>query len=561
MTEKIKDYRLGYEELMKMIPCAIYVILDGKITDCNKVALEMFNYKNKKEVIGYKPHEISPKKQDDGQLSFAKSQILMKKVLKEKKPTSFQWTHKRKNGDCFKTNIELFVKGKFLYAVIIDIHEKEQINIKMNELEEKDFLTGLYNRNFFLRYLNQTIKENNLEFSVIVIDIEGFKEINDSLGHIMADKLLIELARRLKTFTNNECLVSRFESDEFAIICKKTSKKYLDKAAEKLLKKIKSPYKIENTIIYLDFNIGISRYPYDGKDAQTLVRASNIAIYKVRNQISKKICYYSKEMSEEIEEKFHLANYLASGISNNEFYMNYQPIYNIENNDLVGFEALIRWENPVLGKVPPDTFIPIAEDTGHILSIGELVLKEVCKQIKCWESSDLIILPVAINVSVKQLELIDFSKMVKEILDKYHIDYSLIDIEITESVSSGNLPIILKNINKLKKMGIKISMDDFGTGFSSLAQLGLMELDKLKIDKVFIEDIVNVKKRQNLVKAIIVMAKSLDLTVIAEGIETNDQLEILKSLGCEMGQGYLYSKPLSPIEIEKFYDFQKYKEA
>jgi len=485
-----------------------------------------------------------------------------KKMWKELK-TRGSWEgeiwNRNSQGDVFAEwltikKIKGDLKDNHHYVGIFkDLSEKKMLDRRMSELQQKDALTGLYNRNYFLSRMEKYIKDDTSEFCVTVIDIEGFKEINDSLGHVVGDKILIELAERLKSFISSKCVVSRLEGDEFVVVCKDISIEKVDKIINGLLRKIKKPYKVKNTIIHLNFNIGISRYPKDGKDAQTLMRFSNIAMYKAKEKVNENICYYSKEMSEAIEEKFHLANYLASGLENGEFHLNFQPILDINNKTIVGMEALLRWINPSIGKIPPDKFIPVAENTGYIIPIGEWVIEEVCKQINDWKNKGYSLLPISINVSVKQLELLNFSNKVKEILKENNVESNLIEIEVTESVSSGDIPLIIKNIRQLKKLGVKISMDDFGTGFSSLGQLDLFELDKLKIDKVFIDDIVTMKKRQNLVKSIVAMSKSLNLVVVAEGIETKEQLEILKTLGCDLGQGYLFSRPLGVKDVEKLF--------
>jgi len=347
----------------------------------------------------------------------------------------------------------------------------------------------------------------------------------------------------------DECIISRYSGDEFAILCKKKDIKGL---AEELLESIKRPFIIENTLLNVAANIGISRYPDDGKDAGTLIRYAETAMYQSKGRWEDKISFYSREMSREIEERFYIANLLTRAITNGEMNIHYQPIFDIKDpQHFVLIEALLRWENPVLGNVAPDKFIPLAEKTGYIIYIGEWVIKHVCRQIESWEQAGYRVLPVSINVSVKQLEQLDFSKRVLEIIREYNIEPDKIELEITESVSSGDIATIVKNLKELKKQGIKISMDDFGTGFSSLSQIAKFELDKLKIDKIFVDGLLNFSKKQNLVKSIIAMARSLSLAVVAEGIETNEQLMCLRKLGCDLGQGNLLSKPLPASEIEK----------
>lgn len=449
--------------------------------------------------------------------------------------------------------------GKTTHYVGIfkDLTEKKRIDRRMAELQQKDSLTGLYNRDYFTKLVDSQIKSNKEEgqFTIILIDIEGLKEVNNSLGHHIGDKLLVEFSKRLQLVLWDKCIVSRYSGDEFAVLCNDQDVKSIVKI---MLDIIKQPFMIESTVLNVTANIGISKFPDDGADAEILIRHAETAMYKSQGKLEKKVTFYSKEMSEEIEERFYIANLLARAIANGEFHVYYQPIFNINDTEnIVGIEALLRWNNPILGDVLPDKFIPLAEKTGHIIAIGEWVLKEVCKQINVWKKAGYYTFPLAINVSVKQLEKIDFAKRVIEILRGHDVKPESIELEITESVSSGNLTTILKNIKELKKEGFKISMDDFGTGFSSLGQLDRFELDKLKIDKVFIDDLLKISKKQNLVKSIIAMAKSLNLTVVAEGIETNEQLLFLQEYGCHLGQGFLLSKPLPPEKMGKL--LAKYK--
>lgn len=441
-------------------------------------------------------------------------------------------------------------------GIFKDLSEKKQIDRRMNDLQQRDSLTGLHNRNYFLQMVDAHIKkccQTSEKFSVIYIDLEGLKEINVSLGHALGDKLLIELSNRLQRLINDDFILSRFNGDEFVILFKSVIEESDVICFAKILSDyIKQPFIIHNTMLHMNANIGISCFPEDGVDAETLVRYADIAMSKARDQTEEKICYYTKEMSIDIDEKFILANQLVDAIPNNEFAVYYQPIIEINQQDrIAGAEALLRWHNQNLGFVSPSAFIPVAEKTGQIISIGEWVIKQVCLQIIDWQNKGYNVVPISINISVKQLELIDFASIVIQIIKKNNINPSLIELEITESVSSGDIVTIIKNLKELKMSGIKISMDDFGTGFSSIAQLDLFELDKLKIDKSLIEDLRNIVKRQKLINSIIAMAGSLDLLVVAEGIETKEQLSYLKEIGCQLGQGYIFSKPVPAEEIEK----------
>ncbi|MGB3964861.1 MAG: EAL domain-containing protein [Tepidanaerobacteraceae bacterium] len=437
-------------------------------------------------------------------------------------------------------------------GIFKDLTEKKKIDRRMAELQQKDILTGLYNRDYFFKLVDSQIKNStdSEQFSIIFIDIEGLKDVNNSLGHHVGDKLLVELSKRLRLLMKDGYILSRCSGDEFAVLCRE---KDVKSVAKEFLENIKRPFIIENTLLNVSANIGISRYPDDSKDAGSLIRYAETAMYKSKGRLQEKISFYSREMTREIEEKFYIANLLTRAVTNGEFSVHYQPIFDINDpENTVGIEALLRWKNPVLGNVAPNKFIPLAEKTGYIIYIGEWVLRQVCKQIKSWDQAGYRILPVAINVSVKQLEQLDFSKRVMENVKEYGVKPTRIELEITESVSSGDFPTIVNNLRELKEAGFRISMDDFGAGFSSLGQIDQFELDKLKIDKIFVDGLLNFPKKQSLVKSIIAMAKSLSLTVVAEGIETCEQLSYLQKFGCNLGQGYLLSKPVPAEEIKKF---------
>lgn len=436
------------------------------------------------------------------------------------------------------------------FGVLRDLTEKKRVDRRMAELQQRDILTGLFNRDYFLKLVDSHIKNCSEceEFSIIFIDIEGLKDVNNSLGHHMGDKLLVELTNRLLVAMDDDCVLSRYSGDEFAVLCIEGN---IRQVANTFLEGIKQPFVIDNAVLNISANIGVSRFPDDSRDAETLIRYAETAMYKSKGELEDKVTFYSKEMTREIEERFYMANLLTRAIVNGELEVYYQPIFNIKNpSKIVGLEALLRWKNPYLGDTIPDKFIPLAEKTGHIIYIGEWVLEQVSRQIRQWKIAGYHIMPVAVNISVKQLEQEGFSGRVLEILNMHGVKPEHIELEITESVSSGNLATIVKNLKELKREGFKISMDDFGTGFSSLGQIEIFELDKLKIDRVFIEDLLSISKKQNLVKSIVAMAKSLNLTVVAEGIETNEQLSYLKKVGCHLGQGYLVSKPLPVKEME-----------
>ncbi len=474
--------------------------------------------------------------------------------------------NKNKRGDIYSEWLTInsiqadYGKTSHYVGVFKDLSEKKKLDIRMNDLQQKDLLTGLFNRNYFCQAVDASIRNScAASFYICSIGVEGVKEIDDSLGHNFAEQLMIELSDRLTKAMGEDCLLSRCDTDEFAVFCSDRNNKVEMKTyARTLLETIKRPYIINDTTLYINIYIGISDYPDSAADAKTLIRFADIAMSKAKNQTEDNICFYTFEMSKDIEMKFLLTNQLIRALHRNELYLCYQPIFNLKAQDKMDCaEALLRWENPLLGKIPPDQFIPLAERTGQILEIGEWVLEQVCRQISVWRMAGYQIVPIAVNLSVKQLEQMEFADRVMDILRKYQVNTEEIELEITESVSLGDITAITMNLKRLKREGFRISMDDFGTGFSSLGQLDLFELDKLKIDKVFIDDLTGISKRQNLVKTIISMANNLELKVVAEGIETKEQLYYLKEIGCDLGQGFLLERPVIAGEIEKYFKYTR----
>lgn len=550
ISDKVNS-KLMLDSLFSNSPYAVvFLNKDQKIVNINHNFINLFKY-NLEEVKGHSIQDF---------ISIDNGLHLLDKNLKlayQGKIVNQEGVRKSKDGKLVDVEIMVYPiinNNKIVNVCIIyiDISKKKEIERQLLTHLQKDSLTQLYNRNYFLDIVDKHIESNQESFSIIFIDLDRFKIINDSIGHAIGDKLLVQLSQRLQGLIEDNYILSRFSGDEFVILCKDLKEALeIREFANLILNNIKNPFYFNNNMIHIAANIGISRYPDDGNYGELLVRNADIAMTYAKDT-EDKVCFYGNEMSKEIESNFLITNYLASAIDNKEFTVNYQPIFDIEFKEIMGAEALLRWNNPILGGIPPDKFIPLAEKTGQIVHIGKWVVEEVCRQINLWESNDTFISPISINISVKQFEQKDFGQMLIDILKKYKIASNNIELEITESIATGEISIILENIKILKMYGIKISMDDFGTGFSSLGQLDNFELDKLKIDKIFIDDLVNTSKRQNLVKSIIAMADSLDLTVVAEGIETQGQLCHLKKLGCKLGQGYLFSKPLTANDMEKF---------
>lgn len=555
--------RKRYEEQLLLFQKVLENNMEGVIiTDAQGVILWINNAFNR--ITGYSDDELIGHASELFDLDF--TTISFYKNMKEQLLLNEHWCgevwsiNKKQNlfsGWLVVNNIKNTAGEVTHYVGLLqDLSEKKKNDKKVRELQQRDLLTGLYNRSFFTQILDKMINEITNEkknFALLMIDIEGLKDINNSVGYNIGDKLLVKISKILISLVKDECFISRFSEDEFALIHYYTNKYELNRYIRIIFEQLRKPFVIENTVIYVNINIGISCCPDNKISAEALIQQGDIAVYKARENVGDKYCFYTYSISKEIENKFLIANQLMGAISQNELTIFYQPIVEMkQGNFLVGAEALIRWKNPDLGDISPEYFIPIAEKTGQIISIGKWVFRKVCCQLNKWNRKYKKIYPISVNISVKQLEHRDFASMMLEIINDYHIPQGYIELEITESVSSGDVKTIVKNLKEFKEQGLTISMDDFGTGYSSLGQLDVFELNKIKIDKIFIDDLLNVTKKQNLVKSIIAMAKSLELLIVAEGIENEDQLKYLRDLGCDLGQGYLFSKPLSIVEFEKY---------
>ncbi len=451
-------------------------------------------------------------------------------------------------------------KALRMIGVHTDITQLKNKEEKIYDLAYTDPLTGLYNRTFLKEQLDLEVNicaQNDHLLGVMLIDLDDFKKINDNLGHAAGDKLLKETGQRLKVYAKTSHLITHIGGDEFALLLPEI-KKIGDalSVAQEILDDLKNPFFIDCREIHISASIGISFYPKDGLDGNILIKNADISLYKAKTSGKNRFEFYSPYLNKKIEEEFMLENHLRHALEKNEFYIYYQPIVDILSQKIVGAEALLRWKHPKLGFISPDKFIPIAEEKGFILSIGEWILRNICIQNKKWRDLgyDLFI---SVNISVNQLKQNNFVKMVSKILEETGVDPKYIDLEITESISMENIDHIMDTIQELKALHVNLSMDDFGTGYSSLSQLKNLSLTKLKIDRSFTKDIHVDVNNTNIVSAIIAMAKNLNMDIIAEGVETKDQLEFFKSYDCNIIQGYLFSPPVDTASFEKMISDQR----
>ena len=441
-------------------------------------------------------------------------------------------------------------------AVSTDITERKKYEDEIKHQANHDALTGLPNRRKFNEDLTKLLEKAKIESShnaIMFLDLDRFKYINDTLGHDVGDLLLIEVSRRIGMLlkqSHNSGDIYRLGGDEFTILLPNYNAQESENFAKELLEQFESGFLIDGSEYFVTPSIGISIFPCDGDDANTLIKNADTAMYYVKERGKSNYQLFTSEMQQHFYRKMMIEKQLRSALDNEEFELYYQPIMDVKTNEIIGMESLIRWNNEILGRVTPDEFIPIAEETGMIISIGQWVLETAIKQNARWQIEGCKPLKVSVNVSVRQLLEPTFLATVKNAIEHTTIDASYIVLEITESIAMY-AESMLEKLYELKKLGITLSMDDFGTGYSSLSYLNKYPLDSLKIDKSFVMGMNQNVENKALIKTIIAIAKQLDLKVIAEGVEEDEEYQFLSEIGCNYAQGYYISRPLSVTDFKE----------
>ena len=434
----------------------------------------------------------------------------------------------------------------------------EQRTAEVDWLAYYDTVTQLPNRALFEDRLKQAMaiaKAADHSLGVLFISLDQFKKVNDSLGHGPGDMLLREFAERLKSCISKSDTVARFGSDEFALLRSRIDgTKDVIETIALLSQVLKFPFDLPGHELFATASVGVSLFPLDGEDCQTLLKNAGAALYKAKKSGGANYQFFTADMHELATRRLALETNLRRAIQNQEFLLHYQPRVSVDSLSITGVEALVRWQHPQLGLVSPSEFIPLAEDTGLIVPIGEWVMREACLQGKRWQDQGFAPIQIAVNISGRQFHDRDLSQTVIRILEETGLSPKYLDLELTESSIMQSAEFASEMLSRLKSMGINISIDDFGTGFSSLASLKRLPIDALKIDRSFVRDATSDPDDAALVMAIITLAHNLRLRVVAEGVETEDQLRFLQLLRCDEIQGYLFSKPLPADTLASLFD-------
>jgi diguanylate cyclase (GGDEF)-like protein len=417
-----------------------------------------------------------------------------------------------------------------------------------------DTLTGLPNRKYLHEHLVEVInklEDKEQQFAVLFLDIDRFKLINDSLGHNVGDLLLKAVSDRLKSLLKQGDLMVRWGADEFAIVAMDIhSTDAVVQVAEAMIQALTLPFNCGGHELHITTCIGASIYPDHHTEVEGLIRNADMAMYRAKAEGQNSFQFYVPNMQEQSFQRLSMENNLRRALENNELLTYYQPQVDILTGKIVGLEVLLRWKHVSLGSIPPSQFIPLAEETGLITAIGSWVLRQTCLQAIAWQDKGLPPIQVGVNLSIKQLQQKDFLSCLQQILEETNLDPHFLELEITEGIMMDNVEEKIILLNEFRQMGIQLSIDDFGTGYSALSYLKNLPIDTLKIDRIFIEYVTHSEHDRTIVASIINLAHSLSLNVIAEGVETIEQVDILRSLGCDQIQGYFFYKALPAEEIE-----------
>ncbi len=553
--KKAENQLLKLSQALEQSPNTIVITdLEGSIEYVNASFVTVTGY-TETEAIGENPRLLQSGKTVPAAYDAMWQQLTRGKTWKG------EFVNRRKDGteyiEAVKASPIFQADGVITHYMAIkeDITEKKRDQERIHYLANFDALTGLPNRVQLedrIKYAISLAKRDNGELAVLFLDLDHFKDINDTLGHRIGDALLIELAKRFRSVLRETDTISRLGGDEFIFMLSNTNTQGITRVAQKILDSIAQPFTIDQNELTVTASIGIAVYPADGTDQETLSKNADIAMYRAKQEGRDNYCFFTEAMQENSARNLRLSNALRHALRRKELHLVYQPQIALHDNRIIGAETLLRWHHPELGNISPAEFIPLAEESGLILPIGEWVLRSAVKQAKSWIEAGLPPIIVAVNLSAVQFRHPSLPDMVTNILKEIGLQPKYLEIELTEAVAMKEPIRASAVMDSLNEREIRLSIDDFGTGYSSLSYLKKFKVYKLKIDRSFVRDIHTDPEDKAIVSAIISMAHSLGLKTIAEGVETAEQLNYLRGQGCDEIQGYLYSKPLPAEEFEMF---------
>lgn len=520
----------------------------------NEGALKQVGY-SADELLHMTPYDIKP------EYSEAEFRALIQPLIDgEKDSFTFDTIHRHKDGHDLPVEIFLqYIKPdneipRFV-AIVRDLSERFEAQEKLRYLAHHDSLTTLPNRHLFIDRLEHALTRLNREeqLAVLFLDLDRFKVINDTLGHASGDKVLQLLGKRITAYIRKGDTLARLSGDEFAILLEDTSSSdEIVHVARHILEALDTPFQVEGHELFITVSIGISVSPNDGEDSLTLLKHADIAMYRAKDLGRNTYQFYSPDMSVKAFERLSLETSLRYALERKQFMLVYQPQLDVTTGKVIGIEALLRWQHPELGLVSPNDFIPILEETGLIVPVGEWVLYTACSQAKAWQEKYDTNLRIAINLSARQFNDTDLVATVKKCLQQTGLPANTLELEITETIIMQDRKWISSAFQSLENIGIRFAIDDFGTGYSSLSYLKRFSIDTIKIDRSFVRDVATDEDDAAIVSAIIAMALNLQIQIVAEGVETTRQLEFIKQKGCKLMQGFLFSQPLTVDQLGNF---------
>ncbi|REE66718.1 PAS domain S-box-containing protein/diguanylate cyclase (GGDEF)-like protein [Paenibacillus taihuensis] len=556
VEEALRESEERYRKLIDFSPEPIIVHKDGIITFINDAGLQTLGGVEQQALIGTRILELVQAEYRqkarlwiaDVEAGVARTDSIEMKVV-------------RADGNAIdieaKSILVQYGGETLIQTIARDITDKKLSENTIKKLAYFDMLTGLPNRNWFNMFFPELLhkaKEGGYSVAVMFLDLDRFKLINDTMGHLMGDRLLQRFAKLLSECAGGENrLVSRLSGDEFVIIVPGSGRSDVVKLAETIIKRVAAPIDLEGQAIFITTSIGIAQFPDDGETPEVLLRHADSAMYAAKENGKNQFKFFEWKMNHTKNRRLAIEQALHAALEERQFHLVYQPIFQARTRQIISMEALVRWQHPTMGAIGPDEFIPIAECTGHIIPLGEWILHQACSQLHQWHCDGMVMVPIAVNLSVVQFNQERIVEMIRETLERTNLAPEYLVLEITESMAMNNNHSIIDRLQQLKSLGIGISIDDFGTGYSSLSYLRRFPVDTLKIDKSFVHDLCVSSSDTAIVEAIIALAKSLKLCVLAEGVETEQQLQILAQKGCTDMQGYWLSHPLTAEQIESMY--------
>ncbi|MRG85596.1 EAL domain-containing protein [Salinibacillus xinjiangensis] len=547
LSEKKDNLLYSLSKMMKQPSEGMVLHEEGRIVDCDQSFAQILGY-SKEELLDQSVFSIVDRKYLD----------VLKKNINTYHEGPYRLKGYKKDGQSIYVEVLPQVYAdtnrQLRIAIIRDVSERVRSEKQIEFMAYYDELTELPNRNFFNKTLEEAIKEcreEDCRMAVHFIDVDNFKQINDTLGYQFGDAMLKACSERLKQLLNEQNFIARMSGDEFLLLQRGIQSKHeAEELAKKIIAAFQTPIDVNDYEIYTTVSIGISIYPENGTSSNELVKHADSAMYVIKDKQRNHYQLFESSITENFKEMLTIENELRKAIRLSQFEIHYQPQVDISTNCVIGFEALLRWNHPEKGSISPGVFIPLAEKTGLIIEIGDWVLKEACRQTKEWQDKGYSPMKISVNLSVKQFLQKSLVEKVEAVLQETGLNPKYLELEITESMAMSNEEFIMETLNGLKGLGVNVSIDDFGTGYSSMKYLSQFPLSKLKIDQLFIRG--QREQNQSIVKSIIHLSHALNMKVIAEGVETKEQLEFLKNEKCDEIQGFYISKPVAADKVESF---------